>query len=173
MSAQDVILGARVAHVRELKAELAKAKAENTALRDENAALKAHLDLALLAAADLRDLPPGGRLEVWDGWNLVLGSERAAPDRRALVAQARAKLAAPGAEGLRIWIVFDGADEKAVQEDRLRVSYTGGTGEHRADRFVAAFARMADYLGLADRLAVWTHDRDFAKSVRRHSVFLI
>ncbi len=57
MSAQDLILGARVAHVRELKAELAQEKAANAALRDENAALKAHFDFALLAAQDLRDLP--------------------------------------------------------------------------------------------------------------------
>ena len=173
MSAQDVILGARVAHVRELKAALAAAKAENAALRDENAALKAHLDLALLAAEDLEGLPAGGRLEVWDGWNLVLGAAKAAPDRRALVEQARERLSAPGAEGLRIWIVFDGADERVSHEERLRISYTGGTGEHRADRLIVSFVRMAAYLGLADRLSVWTRDRDFARDVRRYSVAVL
>lgn len=169
-SAQDLIYGARVAHVRELQTALAQAKAENAALRDENAALKAHLDFALLAAEDLRNLPPEGRLEIWDGWNLVLGATKAAPDRRALIAQANDRLAQAGAEALRIWIVFDGADERVRQEGRLRVSYTGGLGAHRADRLVVAFVRMAAYLGLADRLSVWTHDRDFARDVRRYAV---
>ena len=72
MSAQDVILGARVARLGELKAEVARLKAENARLRDENAALAHHFDLALLAAEDLRTLPPDGRLVVLDGWNLVL-----------------------------------------------------------------------------------------------------
>lgn len=167
MNAQDVMLGARVAHVRELRAELAKAKAENARLHDENAALKAHFDFALLAAAELRDLPPGGRMEIWDGWNLVLGAQRVAKDRAELVAQATARLAQDGCEGLRIWIVFDGPDEKVSLAGRLRVSYTGGTGAHRADRLVIAFVRMAAYLGLADRLAVRTCDKDFARTVRR------
>lgn len=167
MNAQDVILGSRVAHVRELQAELAKTKAENAALRDENAALKAHFDFALLAAADLRQLPPGGRLEIWDGWNLVLGSPRVAADRPALIAQAQARLAEADAEGLRVWIVFDGPDENVSQSGRLRVSYTGGAGAHRADRLVVSFVRMAAYLGLADRISVRTNDRDFARAVNR------
>ena len=167
MDAQDLILGARVARVRELRTALAQAKAENAALRDENAALKAHLDLALLAAEDLRGLPPGGRLEIWDGWNLVLGSPRAAKDRPELFAQAKALLARPDAAALRIWIVFDGADERVAQDGRLRVSYTGGTGPHRADRLIVAFVRMAAYLGLAGRLSVRTNDKDFARDVRR------
>ena len=167
-SAQDLIYGVRVAHVRELQAALAKVKAENAALRDENAALRAHLDFALLAAEDLRSLPSEGRLEIWDGWNLVLGASKAASDRRALIAQAHERLAQT--EALRIWIVFDGADERVSHEDRLRISYTGGTGEHRADRLIVSFVRMAAYLGLAARLSVWTHDRDFARDVRRYSV---
>lgn len=167
MDAQDLILGARVAHVRELRTALAQAKAENAALRDENAALKAHFDFALLAAEDLRNLPPGGRLEIWDGWNLILGAQRAAKDRPALLAQAKDRLAQADATNLRIWIVFDGADEHVSQDGRLRVSYTGGTGAHRADRLVVAFVRMAAYLGLADRLSVRTNDKDFARDVRR------
>ena len=167
MSAQDLILGSRVAHVRELKAALAQEKAAGAALRDELAALKAHLDFALLAAEDLRALPPGGRLEIWDGWNLVLGAKKEARDRDDLVAQAKARLAAPGAEELRVWIVFDGPEESVANDGRLRVSYTGGTGEHRADRLVTAFARMAAYLGFSDRLAVRTNDKDFARAVAR------
>lgn len=171
MGAQDLILGSRVAHMRELRAELAKAKAECAALHDANAALMAHFDLALLAAADVRALPPGGRLEIWDGWNLILGSQKAAADRPSLVAQARARLAADGAAELRVWIVFDGADEKAETDGRLRVSYTGGTGTQRADRFILAFVRMAAYLGLADRLSVRTNDKELARAAARLTGF--
>lgn len=167
MGAQDLILGSRVAHVRELQTALAKVKAENAALHDANAALTAHLDLAFLALADLRALPPGGRLEIWDGWNLILGSQKEAPDRAALVAQARARLAADGAESLRVWIVFDGADEAVDSDGRLRVSYTGGTGAQRADRFIVAFVRAAAYLGLGDRLSVRTDDRELARAAAR------
>ena len=167
MSAQDLILGARVAHVRELKTELARAKAENAALRDENAALKAHFDFALLAAQDLRALPADGKLELWDGWNLILGATKSARSRDELVAQAKARLAAPGAEALRVWIVFDGPRESVVNDGRLRVSYTGGAGEHRADRFITAFVRMAAYLGLAGRVAVRTNDKDFSREAMR------
>lgn len=167
MDAQDVMLGARVAHVRELKAALAQAKAENAALRDENAALRAHFDFALLAAEDLRGLPPDGRLEIWDGWNLILGSPKEAKDRPALIAQAKARLAQDATGALRVWIVFDGPEERVAQEGRLRVSYTGGTGAHRADRLIVSFVRMAAYLGLAGRLAVRTNDRDFARDAKR------
>jgi len=55
-----------------------------------------------------------------------------------------------------------------VQQDGLvRVSYTGGEGEHRADRFICDFIRMAAYLGLAGKVSVRTNDKDFLKEVRR------
>ena len=155
MSAQDVIMGARVQHVRELKAEIEKLKAENAALRDKLGALKAHFDLALLAAQDLKDGEP---LEIWDGWNLILGAQKAAKDRDDLIAQAKAS-------GKRVWIVFDGHDENVVLDGNVRISYTGGTGEHRADKFITDFVRMAAYLGLADKLSVRTNDKDFLKAV--------
>ena len=167
MSAQDIILGARVAHVRELKSALAQEKAANAALRDENAALRAHIDLACLAADDLRRLPPDGAMEIWDGWNLILGAQKEARDRAALVAQARERLSAPGAEGLRIWIIFDGPREAVENNGRLRVSYTGGTGEQRADRMILAFVRCAAYLGLAGRVSVRSNDRDLVRRADR------
>lgn len=63
MSAQDVILGARVAHIGELKREIERLKAENAALKAEKESLGAHFDLALIAAEDLRSLAEGGKLE--------------------------------------------------------------------------------------------------------------
>ena len=158
MSAQDVIMGSRVAHVRELKAEIEKLKHENAALRDERDSLKAHFDLALLAAMDLKGGEP---LEIWDGWNLILGARKESKDRADLIAQAKAS-------GKRVWIVFDGHDESVhLLGANVRVSYTGGTGEHRADKFIIDFVRMAAYLGLADRVSVRTNDKDFRKDVQR------
>ena len=158
MSAQDVIMGSRVAHVRELKAEIEKLRAENAALRDERDSLKAHFDLALLAAMDLRK---GEALEVWDGWNLILGAKKEAKDRAELMAQAQAS-------GRRVWIVFDGPDENVhLLGANVRVSYTGGAGAHRADKLIVDFVRMAAYLGLADKVTVRTNDKDFRKAVDR------
>ena len=167
MSAQDVILGARVAHVRELKTELEQARRDNAILRDELAALRAHFDQALLAAEDLRNLPDGARLEIWDGWNLILGAKKEARDRDDLLAQAR--VCVDEGKGLvRVWIVLDGSQERVVcAEGGVRVSYTGGTGAHRADKFICDYLRMACYLGLADKVTVRTNDRDFAKAVAR------
>lgn len=168
MSAQDVILGARVAHLGDLKREIERLKAENAALKAEKESLAAHLDFALLAAEDLKTLPEGGKLELWDGWNLILGATKVAADRNALIAQARARL--NEASALKIWIVFDGHDERVVNEGRLRMSYTGGVGAHRADRLIVDYVRMAAYLGYAAKLEVRTNDKDFLKQVRRFLV---
>jgi len=166
MNAQDLILGARVAHVRELKSEIERLKAENSALRDESAALKAHFDMALLAAEDLRTLPSGGVMEVWDGWNLILGARKEARDRADLLRQAQERIAA-GEGRVRVWIVLDGQDENVVATGDVRVSYTGGHGEHRADKFICDYLRMAKYLGLDDRVSVRTNDKEFAKTVAK------
>lgn len=165
MSAQDVILGARVAHLRELKTEIEKLKAENARLRDESAALAHHFDLALLAAEDLRTLPPEGTLVILDGWNLILGAQKEAHNPDELIAQAKDYLAAHPSD--RAWIVFDGPKENAFNDGRLRVSYTGGTGAHRADQFIVDFLRMALYRGDLARVKVRTYDKDFRKTVRR------
>ena len=163
MNAQDIIRSAQLTHVRELQTALTKAAAENAALHDELDALKAHFDLALLAAMDLKDGEP---LEIWDGWNLILGAQKEARDRDDLLAQAKKTVA--GDPALRVWIVLDGRDENvALPAANIRVSYTGGTGEHRADKFICDYLRMAKYLGLADRVSVRTHDKDFAKTVAR------
>ena len=157
MSAQDIIMGTRLEHIRELKTAIEKLKAENVALRDERDSLKAHLDMAILAMMDLK---AGEPLEVWDGWNLILGSPKEAKDRADLLAQAKAS-------GKRVWIVLDGHDENVSLDGNVRISYTGGQGEHRADKFITDFVRMAAYLGLATNLTVRTNDKDFRKAVKR------
>lgn len=164
MSSQDIILGSRVAHLRELKTEIEKLKAENARLHDENQALKSHFDMALLAAEDLRGLSPEGKLIIIDGWNQILGAQKVASNPEELINQARRHLGDRPHDF--VWIVFDGPKENARNEGRLRVSYTGGTGPHRADRFIVDFVRMAKYLGLSDRIEVRTDDKDFKKSLK-------
>lgn len=155
MSAQDIIMSSRALHIRELKTQVDKLRLENTRLHDELSALKAHFDQALLAAMDLKGGEP---LEIWDGWNLILGAQKIARSREDLIAQAKAAKR-------RIWIVLDGPKENACEEGKVRISYTGGTGEHRADRFITDFVRMAKYLNLADKISVRTNDKDFLRAV--------
>ena len=146
MTTQDILIGSHATHVRELQTANAKLREENARLRDEATALRAHFDLALLAAEDLKDCE---RLEIWDGWNLLLGAKKEARDRADLLAQAEAR----AGNGVRVWIVFDGKDENVSTKDGVRVSYTGGSGQHRADKFICDYLRMAKYLGLADKVS--------------------
>ena len=165
MSAQDIIGNARIAHVRELKTEVARLKADNAALRDELSALRAHFDLAVLAASDLKGLPEGAHYVVIDGWNLILGAQKEAVSPEDLEAQARRHLEAHPQDF--VWIVFDGPHENVRCTDRLRISYTGGTGAHRADKFICDFLRMARFCGLRDRVEVRTNDKDFLREANR------
>lgn len=165
MNAQDVILGSRVAHVRELKAELQRVKAENANLREENVQLREHFDMALLAACDLRDLPPGGRFIIVDGWNAVLGSEKMAHSPAELLRKYEDHIKANPSDF--VWIVYDGHRENSRTQSRLRISYTGGHGTHRADRFICDFLRMAKFSGMQGCIEVVTCDKDFAKDAKR------
>ena len=157
MSAAGIIFESRVTHIRELKAELEKLRRENAALRDENASIKSHLDLAILAA---EELGRGESIELWDGWNMILDAKVEARDLNELIAMAKAN-------GGKVWIVMDGSRENVINDGNVRVSYTGGTGEHRADRFIIDFVRMARYVGREDQVSVRTGDKDFAKTVKR------
>ena len=165
MNAQDMIEAARLVRVRELQTALARAAAENTRLRDENEMLKAHFDLAVLAAYDLAALPEGGKLVVVDGWNMILGAQKEAKDRADLVAQAKAHVAERPCDF--VWIILDGPRQSSRAEGRVRVTYTGGVGAHRADKFICDFLRMARLRGDLSRIEVRTNDKDFLKEVRR------
>lgn len=165
MSAQDIFLGAHVQKLRELKAENARLRSECAAAKDMLASLKSHLSEALLALDDTRRLSADGTLHIWDGWNLILSAEKVAASREELIEQAKALLRERSDD--RVWIIFDGHNEHVTNEERLRVSYTGGMGEQRADRAILAFARAAFYLGLAARLRVRTNDRILQKNLSR------
>lgn len=172
MTAHAIFADARVARVRELKAEIRRLNEDLARTRAELEGLRAHFALALAAARDAETLPEGGRLAVVDGWNALLGSaslltpaERRldAPDRRAvLLAHVRAWLGAHPLD--RAWIVFDGPQAGGEAEGRLRVSFTGGEGPHRADRLVCDYLRMCRYAGTAHRVHVFTEDAAFRRA---------
>ena len=160
-----MIEAARLVRVRELQTALTKAAAENLRLKTENEMLFAHFDLAVLAANDLAALPPDGRLVIVDGWNMILGANKVAKDRADLVAQAKAHVAEHPSDF--VWIVLDGPRASSSVDGRVRVSYTGGVGAHRADKFICDFLKMARFRGDIRRIDVRTDDKDFKKEVKR------
>jgi len=160
-----MIEAARLVRVRELQTALTKAAAENLRLKTENEMLFAHFDLAVLAANDLAALPPDGRLVIVDGWNMILGANKVAKDRAELVAQAKAHVAEHPSDF--VWIVLDGPRASSTVDGRVRVSYTGGVGAHRADKFICDFLKMARFRGDLRRIEVRTDDKDFKKEVKR------
>ena len=160
-----MIEAARLVRVRELQTALTKAAAENLRLKTENEMLFAHFDLAVLAANDLAALPPDGRLVIVDGWNMILGANKVAKDRAELIAQAKAHIAEHPSDF--VWIVLDGPRASSSVDGRVRVSYTGGVGAHRADKFICDFLKMARFRGDIRRVEVRTDDKDFKKEVKR------
>ena len=168
MTANDIFRDTRVAHMRELKAEVARLKEELARTREARESLDRHFALALAAARDAERMPSDAALLIVDGWNAVIGTHRldaaackAGRDR--LVERLRARVAAD--PRLHVWALFDGAEMSAAAEaeGRLRVGYTGGTGAHRADRMVCDYLRMRKILGLNHPVTVITDDKDFAK----------
>ena len=160
-----MIEAARLVRVRELQTALTKAAAENLRLKTENEMLFAHFDLAILAANDLAALPPDGRLVIVDGWNMILGANKVAKDRAELIAQAKAHVVEHPSDF--VWIVLDGPRASSSIDGRVRVSYTGGVGAHRADKFICDFLKMARFRGDLRRIEVRTDDKDFKKEVKR------
>ena len=80
------MIESKLSRVREMREQISRLKAENLSLRSELESLRAHFDIALLAAEDLRS---GAELEIWDGWNLILGSKREAQDKAGLLRLAK------------------------------------------------------------------------------------
>ena len=62
------------------------------------------------------------------------------------------------------WLIFDGPEENSYRSGAYRVTYTGGTGPHRADRLILDYVHAAKLLGLdTSRITVETADRALAK----------
>ena len=151
--------------IRALKDEVARLKAELARACEERDSLRQHFALALLAAQDVEQIGPDGTLLIVDGLNAILGSENIGGQRARLAQLASEWLAAHPAD--RAWIVFDGHEANGSAEGRLRVSYTGGTGAHRADRLVCDYLRMRRDAGASGKVTVVTNDKDFRKEAER------
>ena len=138
---------------------------------------------------------PDGLMLIVDGWNAILSSAgRTALDRGRLrfagnVAEGdapreseptsgaskgwRAQLAEAVERWLEkrpadhAWIVFDGPRASGKTKGRMRISYTGGSGEHRADRLVCDYLRMRQYDGAKGHVIVVTNDKAFRAEAAR------
>ncbi len=171
MTANDIFQDSRVVRVRELKAENARLNEELARTRAERDGLRSHFALALAAALDAARIPAGGRLAIIDGWNALLGSASilTPEERRADPPAKRDRLCAIARSWLDAhprdiaWIVFDGARADGHVDGRLRVSFTGGTGAHRADRMICDYLRMCRLSGAAHEVRVFTEDADFKR----------
>ena len=65
---------------------------------------------------------------------------------------------------LTCWIVFDGPEENSYRSGQYRVTYTGGTGPHRADRLILDYVHAVKLLGLdTSRITVETADKALVK----------
>lgn len=178
MTANDIIGDARVARVRELRAELTATKARLQEIESERDALLAHFDLALVALRDFEQIGPTGRLRIIDGWNTLLRgrnvSKLASEDISRLKTAYLANLGIvpKGTDPhsppppLTHWIVFDGAEENTYRSGPYRITYTGGTGAHRADRLILDYVHAAQRLGLdTSRITVETADKALANKL--------
>ena len=172
MNANDVIADGRVAHVRELKAEVARLRSELAAAKNALASWESHFEWAVAAARDADRLPPDGRVVVVDGWNFQLGAHgrggAPAVRRGHAVDAARRHLAANPHDFA--WVVFDGPRENAEEsaDARLRTYFTGGEGLQRADRVICDYLRMLRLVGRSVRVMVVTDD----KALRRQAASL-
>ena len=159
MNTQSLQIAARLNEARKLREEHAALKRENAHLRDEIASLEAHLDLAQTVLTDLG--AEGRHLVLVDGWNLILGAGSRYRTREALAAH-YAELVESDPK-LVAWIILDGPKANTSGQGRLRITYTGGTGSQRADRFIQSVVRAAGFLGLGDKVAIHTKDKDLLK----------
>ncbi|MBR4654901.1 MAG: NYN domain-containing protein [Kiritimatiellae bacterium] len=161
----DIIKDERVAHVRELKAEVARLKAERDEARAALASLESHFALALAAARDADRLPPGGTILMLDGWNIVFNSKFREDDAHAakqhfIEAVRSYALAHPDDF---TWLIFDGPEENSSAEGGFRLSYTGGDGEQRADRLIIDYLHQLRILGSKIAATIVTNDKALAK----------
>lgn len=180
MTANDIVKDARLLKVRELKSALEKAVARAVAAEAELETLTAHFNLALLALRDFEELCQNGRMLVVDGWNAVLKERNVAKltpeDVKRMRLELLDRIRGQIAEGVydRAWVVFDGERGSSLAEGPLRVSYTGGSGRHRADRMILDFANCAFLLGLdTSRIMVETSDKGMISRLESFKVAFV
>lgn len=77
----------------------------------------------------------------------------------------------PGADVL---LYFDGDDPKQHSlSDQVRVIYSGGTGEHRADEAILKHLMAFNHSALPGPLCLVTRDADFARQAREMGVLIM
>ena len=165
MTAQQIMQDSHLTRIRALRDEVARLKAELARACEERDGLQQHFALALLAAQDGERLGPNGTQLIVDGWNAILGSENIGGHRSRLTELVRVWLKAHPND--RAWIVFDGPHICGSTKRRLRISYTGGEGAHRADRLVCDYLRMRQYAGQKGHVIVLTNDKAFRSDAER------
>jgi hypothetical protein len=175
MKSNDIFADARVLQVRELKNALAETRARLLKAETERDLLTAHFSLGMLALHDLETLAPDEQFRVIDGWNSILRkrniSKLSSEDISAMKKEYLSGLGilVPATDvanlpPVRTWIVFDGKTANSYRSGAFRVTYTGGTGAHRADRMILDFVSVAKTLGLdVSRIVVETADKDLSK----------
>ena len=177
MTANSVIEEARVAHVREQKTALAETKERLARIEEERDSLLAHFDLALVALHDFEQMGEGAQLQIIDGWNAILRHRNVSKLTSEEISKLKADYLAnlgivpqpstPNSQpSTRIWIVFDGSEENSYRSASYRVTYTGGSGAHRADRLILDYVHAVRLLGFdTARITVDTADKALAKKL--------
>ena len=175
MKSNDIFADARVMQVRELKVALAEAKARLAQAEAERDLLVAHFPLGMAALHDFESLAAGAELRIIDGWNAILRMKNVSKLSSENISDLKKSyltglgISEPAPEGADLppvssWIVFDGKDANSYRAGAYRVTYTGGTGAHRADRMIIDYVNVAKVLGLdVSRVVVETADKDLSK----------
>ena len=182
MKSNDIVNEARMLHLRELKTSLAETKKRLQKVESDKDLLLAHFPLALAAIYDFRNLPDDKELRIIDGWNAILKEKNLAKLSKDDISRlkkeylSRQGISIPSVENAKLppvssWIVFDGKDANSYRSGDSRITYTGGTGSHRADRMILDFVNAAKILGLdISRIIVETADKDLSKKLRDSGV---
>lgn len=177
MKANDIFADARVMQVRELKAALAETKARLAKAEGERDLLAAHFPLGMAALHDFESLAAGVELHIIDGWNAILRMKNVSKLSAESISELKKEyltgqgILEPAPEGAELppvstWIVFDGKVANSYRSGAYRVTYTGGTGTHRADRMIIDYVNVAKVLGLdVSRIVVETADKDLSKRI--------
>lgn len=175
MKPNDIFADARVMQVRELKAALAETKARLAKAESERDLLAAHFPLGMAALHDFESLAAESELRIIDGWNAILRMKNVSKLSSENISDLKKSyltglgISEPAPEGADLppvssWIVFDGKDANSYRVGAYRVTYTGGTGAHRADRMIIDYVNVAKVLGLdVSRVVVETADKDLSK----------
>jgi hypothetical protein len=100
-------------------------------------------------------------------YNPVRGTSLTEAEKRLLLANDIVRIAAPN-PALRVWIVFDGPTHSDMQAaPNVRVTYSGGKGEHRADGVLLDNIRFFKSASPDTPVILASNDQDLCINARR------